>query len=408
MGAIKHKIFMVLKIVNIILSTQIPLNNNEINNFRKIIIPSPFKYPTRMLCCASFREKINKFCKTAFFCYKNQNYDNTQNDDKSMDYIELQNYDNTQNDDKSMDYIELQNYDNTQNDDKSMDYIELQNYDNTQNDDKNTDYIELQNYDNTQNDDKNTDYIELQNYDNTQNDDKSMDYIELQNYDNTQNDDKNMDYSRLLDYKENRDYDGWDGICKNKLYHIGNAAKRVDITLMNPSEIKKSFLPFRIDDEDIESYEVNELIHKIKSGEIIITPKIASLIFYDFHMNIYKDIQILYKRAQQRLNSLAIKYKFSSEKHALYKITLKKLIFRKSTNIMYRSLLIYEEYAVSYINELKLTFHIFLKQYCETICSIFKKIELAFFCGFSKLIVTVRRDQIRLIKEDEDELFFFT
>ncbi|SCM24608.1 Plasmodium exported protein, unknown function [Plasmodium berghei] len=300
MGAIKHKIFMVLKIVNIILSTQIPLNNNEINNFRKIIIPSPFKYPTRMLCCASFREKINKFCKTAFFCYKNQNYDNTQNDDK------------------------------------------------------------------------------------------------------------NMDYSRLLDYKENRDYDGWDGICKNKLYHIGNAAKRVDITLMNPSEIKKSFLPFRIDDEDIESYEVNELIHKIKSGEIIITPKIASLIFYDFHMNIYKDIQILYKRAQQRLNSLAIKYKFSSEKHALYKITLKKLIFRKSTNIMYRSLLIYEEYAVSYINELKLTFHIFLKQYCETICSIFKKIELAFFCGFSKLIVTVRRDQIRLIKEDEDELFFFT
>ncbi|SCN27115.1 Plasmodium exported protein, unknown function [Plasmodium berghei] len=318
MGAIKHKIFMVLKIVNIILSTQIPLNNNEINNFRKIIIPSPFKYPTRMLCCASFREKINKFCKTAFFCYKNQNYDNTQNDDKSMDYIELQ------------------------------------------------------------------------------------------NYDNTQNDDKNMDYSRLLDYKENRDYDGWDGICKNKLYHIGNAAKRVDITLMNPSEIKKSFLPFRIDDEDIESYEVNELIHKIKSGEIIITPKIASLIFYDFHMNIYKDIQILYKRAQQRLNSLAIKYKFSSEKHALYKITLKKLIFRKSTNIMYRSLLIYEEYAVSYINELKLTFHIFLKQYCETICSIFKKIELAFFCGFSKLIVTVRRDQIRLIKEDEDELFFFT
>ncbi|CDU19269.1 hypothetical protein YYC_04217 [Plasmodium yoelii 17X] len=309
MGVIKHKIFMVLKIVNIILfilSTQIPFNNNEINNFRKIIGSSSFKYTTRILCCASFKKKFKKFCKKAFCCYKNQCDDKNQYDDKY------------------------------------------------------------------------------------QCDDESL------------NGDESMDYSELLDD------DRWGGIYKNKLDHIVKSANRVDIKSMSSCDINKALLPFRINDEEIENFEVTELIRKVKSREITITPKVASLIFYDFHIHIHKDIQILFKRARKRLNALAIQNKFSRDEHTLCTIAFKKVIFRKSICTMYRSLRIYEEYAISYIDHLIPTFHIFLKQYCDTICIILKKIELTFFRAVNKMIATVDINQIRLIEDDEKELFFFT
>ncbi|CAD2109327.1 Plasmodium exported protein, unknown function [Plasmodium vinckei petteri] len=356
MGVIKHRIFMVLKIVNItlvLLSTQIPLNNNRIYNFQKITEPSSFKYSTRILCCASLGKKIKKICKEVF-CGLVEDYGRPQHDDESQCDSEFQYDDDSQCDNESQ-------YDNE-----------------------------------------------------SQHDGETQPARKTKRYRKNRHDRRSQYFGRLRTEDElmiggkSQSNENWDGTHKSKLNYNDNTPNDIDLKLINSKEIRKALIPFRVTDEEIERAKRDKLMDRLNAGEISITPKVASLIFYNFHMEIHKDINILWKRGKKVINRMVIEHNMTYEEHTLRIIEIKRMLYDQCVRIKHESLQLYQDYALTFKDQLDSTFHLFLKEHYLKMRHRFLKINKAFYIVANKMAGTSHNEQLILIPEDEDELFFFT
>ncbi|CAD2097986.1 Plasmodium exported protein, unknown function [Plasmodium vinckei lentum] len=362
MGVIKHRIIIVLKIANIILlllSTQIPLNNNRIYNFQKITEPSSFKYPTRILCCASLGKKIKKICKEVF-CGLVEDYSRTQHHRKT------QHYGKNQHDDESQYDSEFQYDDDSQYDSES------------------------------------------------QHDGETQPARKTKRYRKNRHDRRSQYFGRprtddeLMIGGKSQSNENWDGTHKSKLNYNDNTANDIDLKLINSKEIRKALIPFRVTDEEIEKAKRDKLMDLFNTGEIYITPKVASLVFYNFHMKIHKDINILWKRGKKIINRIVIEHNMTYEQHTLRIIEVKRMLYDQCVRIKHESLSLFQDYALTFKDQLDSTFHLFLKEHYLKMRQRFLKINRAFYMAANKAAGTSHNEQLILISEDENELFYFT
>ncbi|SCN61804.1 Plasmodium exported protein, unknown function [Plasmodium chabaudi adami] len=366
MGVIKHRIFMVLKIINIILvllSTQIPLNNNRVYNFQKITEPSSFKYPTRILCSASIGNRILKVCKE-ICCGIMEDDDNNEYYGKPRHSNKTKHDNKTQHDNES-------EYD----DEDILD--------------------ELSDYDDLSDDDE-----EMQHNRKAKRPPKKKHGLRLKYFG------RPLPEDELMIGSENQSDENCDGTHKSKLKPKYNTADDIDLKLINSKKITKALIPFRITDEDIEQSEPDLLMHMIITDEIHITPKVASLIFYNIQMHIHKDMLILWERAKQLINKIVIKHNIPYERHTLRVLDLKSMFYTGCRQIRHISLGLYQDYAITYRNELDSTFLPFLREHHTKICNYFFEVSREFFSIITKAFGDVDLEGMVLIPEDDNELFF--
>ncbi|VTZ69549.1 Plasmodium exported protein, unknown function [Plasmodium chabaudi chabaudi] len=372
MGVIKHRIFMVLKIINIILvlsSTQIPLNNNRVYNFQKITEPSSFKYPTRILCCASIANKIIKVCKE--ICCGLM-----EDDDNNEYYGKPRHSNKTQHDNKTKHDNKTQHDNESEYDDEDI-LDELSDYDDLSDDDEET-----------KRDRK------------AKRPPRKKHGLRLKYFG------RPLPEDELIIGRENQSDENWDGTHKSKLNPKYNTAGDIDLKLINSKKITKALIPFRITDEDIEKSEPDLLMHMVITDQIRITPKVASLIFYNIQMQIHKDMLILWKRAKQLINKLVIKHNISHERHTLRAFDLKNMFYSGCLHIRQTSLRLYQEYAITHRNSLDSTFLFFLREHHMEVCNFFFDASREFYSIITKAFGDVDMEGIVLVPEDEKELFF--
>ncbi|VEV57680.1 Plasmodium exported protein, unknown function [Plasmodium vinckei vinckei] len=308
-------------------------NNDRIYNFQKITEPTSFKYPTRILCCASVGKKVKKFCKRIF-------------NGLVKDYGQSQYHDQTK-------YYCKSQYDG-----------------------------------------------ESQYGTESQHAQASKLNHRSQYFGRPRPDDE------LIDNKSHSNVN-WDGTPKNKL-NYNNTENGIDLKLIDSKEIRKALIPFRITDEEIEKSKENNIMDMFYAEKIYITPKVASLVFYNFHMKIHNDILILWERGKQIMNKIAVEYNMTYGRYTTCLFEVKRAILSESMRMKYISLSMYQDYAITYKKQLDSTFHLFLREHYLKMRHRFLKLNRALYNATIKTIGITNNEKLMIIQDGEKELFFFT